>query len=512
MPQTATRVFTLNVQKEKPLSQVTLDWNANVEPNVSYSVFRGASSDNEGPIALNSSPLIFGAGVQPTYTDSTVLPGSRYFYRVAAFVLGLESPFSNEVESFFVPFPPGVANISLGRASGFGVLAATTLTNTGPSEVRGDIGVAPGTSIVGFDTPGGPGFYTGSEHIDDLVALAAQADALVAFNAGMAAVNAPGEGGVPGLPALGPFIVTSCTTTTSGSAGFVGTYPADQSLVGRQVTIKGFTQAGNNPTGLCTSQTITNIAINAPAVSAKVAPGTGASATAAATTGTTSSPNTNLGTAANIGGMTLVPGVYSAPDSLGLTGNLVLDAGGNADAVWVFQVGTAFTMAGNIILRNGAQPANVYWMVGSSATLGTGSLFSGILIAKTSITAVTRASIDGQLIALTGAVTMDSNDVAMFIPITLIIYAHGTYEKLGSVFFDCASGTYQEVIVPGTTSPAGTVITFNPIIGGITKDGSVIWQTLDPPVGSPLQLPSSQPVVAPVAPAAPTGLVVVSES
>src|ERR1700675_4806617 len=82
MPQTATRAFTLNVQKEKTLSQVTLDWNANVEPIVSYSVFRGASSDNEGPIALNSSPLIFGAGVQPTYTDSTVLPGSRYFYRV----------------------------------------------------------------------------------------------------------------------------------------------------------------------------------------------------------------------------------------------------------------------------------------------------------------------------------------------------------------------------------------------------------------------------------------------
>src|SRR6202795_3025496 len=517
MPQTATRAFTLNVQKEKTLSQVTLDWNANVEPNVSYSVFRGASSDNEGPIALNSSPLIFGAGVQPTYTDSTVLPGSRYFYRVAAFVLGLESPFSNEVESFFVPFPPGVANISLGRASGFGVLAATTLTNTGPSEVRGDIGVAPGTSIVGFDTPGGPGFYTGSEHIDDLVALAAQADALVAFNAGMAVVNAPGEGDIPGLPAIGPFIVTSCATGGAGVGVFTGTFlpGLNGGLVGRLFTIIGFLGAGNNPVNaLCTASTITTITLNVPVaspVTAEVAPGTGASATSAATAAT-SSPKTNLGTAANIGGMTLAPGVYSAPDSLGITGNLVLDAGGNADAVWVFQVGTALTMAGNIILRNGAQPANVYWMVGSSATLGAGSLFSGILIAKTSITAVTGASIDGQLIALTGAVTMDSNDVAMFIPITLVIYAHGTSEKLGNVFFDCASGTYQEVIVPGTTSPAGTVITFNPIIGGIIRDGSFIWETLDPPVGSPLQLPSSQPVVAPVAPAAPTGLVVVSES
>jgi hypothetical protein len=116
------------------------------------------------------------------------------------------------------------------------------------------------------------------------------------------------------------------------------------------------------------------------------------------------------------------------------------------------------------------------------------------------------------LIALTGAITLDGNDVAMFIPITLVVYAHGVFEKLGTVFFDCASGTYQEVIVPGITSPAGTVITFNPSIGGTTKDGSVVWQTLDPPIGSPLQLPPSQSVTPPVAPAAPTGLIIVSES
>jgi hypothetical protein len=504
MPQTVSKVFGLTVAPEgKQMSQVTLNWNPNTEVNVSYDVFRGASSDGEGPLPLNSSPLVFSLGVKPSYTDSTVLPGSRYFYRVAAFVSGLESPFSNEVETVFVPFPPGTPNISLGRASGFGVLAATTITNTGATEVRGDIGVAPGTSITGFDTPGGPGFYTGSEHINDFVAIAAQADALAAFNLGMAAVNAPGVGG---LPAAGPFPLTSCTTSAAGSANYLGTFPVGTGLVGRLVTTSGFTNAANNGTFLCTAQTITSLALGNTAATAETAAG---SALVAATAG---SPNTNLGTAANIGGMTLAPGVYFAPDSLGITGNLVLDANGNADAVWVFQVGTALTMAGTIILRGGAQAANVYWFIGSSATIGTASLFSGIMIAKVSITLVTGANIDGQLLALTGAVTMQDNNVAMFIPITLIIYAHGVPVSLGNVFFDCASGTYQEVIVPGITSPPGTVITLNPTIGGTTQDGSAVWQTLDPPIGSPLQLPPSQPVAAPVAPAAPTGLAIVSES
>jgi hypothetical protein len=394
------------------MSQVTLNWNENTELNVSYDVFRGASSNSEGPLPLASS-LVFAPGVKPSYTDTTVLPGSRYFYRVAAFVGGLESPFSNEVETVFVPFPAGAAKISLGRASGFGALAATTLTNTGPSEVRGDIGVAPGTSIVGFDIPGGPGFFTGSEHINDFIALAAQADALSAFNKGMAAKNPDGS-------------------------------------------------------------------------------------------------VTNLGTAVNIGGMTLKPGVYFAPDSLGITGNVILDAGGNADAVFILQIGTALTMAGAIVLRGGAQAANVYWFVGSAATIGTGSAFSGVLIAKTSITLVTGAAIDGQLFALTGAITMDTNDVAMFIPIILIINGRGKAIDIGDVFFDCVTGTYQEAIVGDVTSL--DTVAYNQTIGGTTQDGSVTWQTLDPPVGSPLGLPPSQPVPPPVAPAAPTGLVIVSES
>jgi len=414
MPQTATRAFTLNVQKGKTMSQVTLVWNANADPNVSYSVFRGTSSDDEGPLPLNSTPLVFGPGVQPTFTDATVLVGNTYFYRVAAFKSGLESPFSNEVETISIPFPPGVPNTPLGRASGFGVLAATTITNTGASEVRGDIGVAPGTSIVGFDTPGGPGFYSGSEHIDDFVSLAAQADALAAFNAAMALTN------VGGVAA------------------------------------------------------------------------------------------TNLGTAVNIGGKTLAPGVYSAPDSLGITGDVILDASGNADAVWVFQIGTTLTMAGNILLAGGAQAANVYWLVGSSATIGTGSLFNGILIAKVSITLVTGASVDGQLLALTGAVTLDDNNVAMFIPITLIINGRGIPVAIGDVFFDCATGTYQEAIVGGVT--ALTAVAYNPVIGGTTQDGTVTWQTLDPPVGSPLGLPPSQPVPPPTAPLAPTGLAIKSEN
>jgi uncharacterized repeat protein (TIGR01451 family) len=98
-----------------------------------------------------------------------------------------------------------------------------------------------------------------------------------------------------------------------------------------------------------------------------------------------------------------------------LTGTLTLDAGGDPDAVWVFRTGSTLTTASSssVLLTNGGQPCNVFWQVGSSATLGTTTSFIGKVIALTSITANGGASVAGSLLARNGAVTLDSSTVAM---------------------------------------------------------------------------------------------------
>ncbi len=115
---------------------------------------------------------------------------------------------------------------------------------------------------------------------------------------------------------------------------------------------------------------------------------------------------------ADLGGQTLVPGLYDGA-TLGLTGTLTLDAQGDSNAVWVFRAGSTLTTASSstVQLIGGADPCNVYWQVVSSATLGTSSTFVGTVVALISITATTGTTVDGRLLALTGAVTLDSNAV-----------------------------------------------------------------------------------------------------
>ena len=118
---------------------------------------------------------------------------------------------------------------------------------------------------------------------------------------------------------------------------------------------------------------------------------------------------------ADIGGQTLAPGVYkttSAQPSLGITGNLTLS--GPASGVWIFQiVSTLTTAAGNsqVIMAGGATAHNVFWQVGSSATLGTNTIFQGTIMAQASITLTTGATLNGRALARTGAVSLDSNPV-----------------------------------------------------------------------------------------------------
>ena len=130
-------------------------------------------------------------------------------------------------------------------------------------------------------------------------------------------------------------------------------------------------------------------------------------------------------TGKDLGGMTLGPGVYCFSSSAGLTGALVLDAHGDANAQWIFQIGSTLTVANDstvsIIMnekRRGPKPlwakglegCNVYWQVGSSATIGDGSIFRGKLLALTSIT-LNGGVFHGKALARNGAITMSDRQL-----------------------------------------------------------------------------------------------------
>jgi uncharacterized repeat protein (TIGR01451 family) len=120
-------------------------------------------------------------------------------------------------------------------------------------------------------------------------------------------------------------------------------------------------------------------------------------------------------TGMDLGGLTLVPGVYTFSSSAQLTGALTLDGQNNPAAVWVFQIASTLTTASgsSVVLTNGANPCNVFWQVGSSATLGTTTAFVGNIFALTSISLTTGATVAGRALARNGAVTMDSNKVSI---------------------------------------------------------------------------------------------------
>lgn len=194
--------------------------------------------------------------------------------------------------------------VGLGTAASYSVLGGETVTNTGPSDLQSDLGVAPGTEIVGFP----PGVAGGATHAGDAQALQAKSDLTMAYN------NAAGQ--------------------------------ASDAAVG-----------------------------------------------------------------AELGGHVLTPGVYTASGSTQITGTLTLDAQGDPDAVFIFQVGSALAAASNsrVILLNDAQSCHVFWQVGSSATIGTSADFAGTILALTSITVNSGADVEGRALARNGAVTLDNN-------------------------------------------------------------------------------------------------------
>lgn len=114
-----------------------------------------------------------------------------------------------------------------------------------------------------------------------------------------------------------------------------------------------------------------------------------------------------------LGGLTLTSGVFNNPTSFGVTGQLTLDGGGDSNSVWIFQAGSTVTTAASsqIVLTNGALASNVFWQVGTSATLGASSIFEGTILAKESISFGSGAQLTGGAFAETGAITMIGNTI-----------------------------------------------------------------------------------------------------
>jgi ice-binding like protein len=131
--------------------------------------------------------------------------------------------------------------------------------------------------------------------------------------------------------------------------------------------------------------------------------------------GMASIPANNL-SGTDLGGLTLEPGVYKFNSSAQLTGDLVLDAGGNSNALFVFQIGSTLTTGtgATVTVINGGgdyDESRIFWQIGSSATLGVNTEFTGVIIAYSSITVVSGTSIEGAALAINGAVTLDTNNI-----------------------------------------------------------------------------------------------------
>jgi hypothetical protein len=123
-----------------------------------------------------------------------------------------------------------------------------------------------------------------------------------------------------------------------------------------------------------------------------------------------------IAVAGNLGGMTLAPGLYKSTSSLAISsGALTLDAGGDPNAVWIFQMASTLTTTSGqqVILSGGANPDNIFWQVGSSATFGTASIFAGNVMAAQSISFATGATLDGRALAEVGSITLDGNTITL---------------------------------------------------------------------------------------------------
>lgn len=218
-----------------------------------------------------------------------------------------------------------------------------------------------------------------------VVASVAAGGLLVALPGSAQAASAPVKLGTADsfVVLAGSGITNTGPTTLRGD---LGTFPTTTITGGSSLTVTGTNHQGDAVTKRAKSDLVT--AYNTAAGEGPTSPISG-----------------------DLTGKTLKRGVYNSASSIGLTGALTLDGGGDSGAVFVFQAGSTLTTGSGsqVNLINGARSCNVFWQLGSSATLGTASRFVGTIMAKTSITATTGARVVGRLLASNGAVTLDTN-------------------------------------------------------------------------------------------------------
>jgi len=174
-----------------------------------------------------------------------------------------------------------------------------------------------------------------------------------------------------------------------------------------------------------------------------------------------SGPATTVAT--ELGGQTLTAGAYnSASGTFEITGTLTLDAQGDPNAVFVFQMASTLVTASTSVVNviNGANACNVFWQVGSSATLGTGTVFRGNILALTSIALTTGASIEGRALARNGQVTMDTNTITQA----------ACTQQITPTTTTTTTPTTTPTTAPPTTQPSPST-TLAPPVGGVDTGG-----------------------------------------
>lgn len=166
---------------------------------------------------------------------------------------------------------------------------------------------------------------------------------------------------------------------------------------------------------------------------------------------------------ADLGGRTLAPGLYKSTGTLNITGNLTLDAQGDANGIYIFQVASTLTAAAGsqVILAGGTKSENVFWQVGTSAAMGTTSAFKGTIMADQSISFATGAKLDGRALVRIGAVTLDST--------TITLPAHGAFAPQFGSITRTAPGSVSMAI----TNTPGLLLTIQ------TSVNLTNWTTLD---------------------------------
>jgi len=220
----------------------------------------------------------------------------------------------------------------------------------------------------------------------------------------------------------------SITIVSAGALVIAGASPASAAPIGLGDATSFSVLAGQTVTNTGPSVISGNVGVSPGSAVTNFPPGLVTAPASIFTEGAAAGPKAALTTAYNaalagpatvlasseLGTQILLPGIYSSPDPFfQITGTLTLDGALDPNAVWIFRTASTLTTAGAsvVFLDRAASACNVFWQIGSSATLGTTSTMVGTVMALTSITATTGANVTGRLLARNGAVTLDTNTI-----------------------------------------------------------------------------------------------------